>query len=265
MVAMTRDQRVCLNSSLPLWPGRDGLRQHPRSEPECGITAVIRRKGRRRLVRLNCQQLDCPRCGPRLRLARIQHYIEVIGDQRLVAREVAYSAWATYRRVHLARRPPGKTTPGRLAADYLRFDTGSGYLVLATRGVGEPVGGPVTRDPGGGCAKHVSVAAWLQDAYAKLDGRVSSSRGWALARSARSSEWELEGVSGKPLAFAIHAARQLDLYQGQAPGLDDVHLLKRNPEQWRWATYRQRLGLHLPDHHKRPEPPGVQETLEVAA
>jgi hypothetical protein len=246
------DQHVCLNSSPTLWPPRDGLRQPPRSGPECGITAVIRRGGGRRLVRLNCQQLDCPRCGPRLRLQRIQHYTEMVGTTPVVERELAYSAWATYRRVHLAKRPAGKTTPGRSAADYLRVDTGTGYLVLATRGIGTPVPRP---------------AAWLQHAYQVLapGARVTSSRAWALARSARPSEWTLEGVSAKPLPYAVQAALDLNLYQGQAPGLDDVHLLKRNPDQWRWATFRQRLGLHLPDHHRPPAPPGVQTNLGVAA
>jgi hypothetical protein len=203
-------------------------------------------------VRLNCQQLDCPRCGPRLRLARVQHYTAMIGDQPVVTRDLAYTAWATYRRVHLAKRPAGKTTPGRPAADYLRFDTGTGYLLLATRGVGEPVARP---------------AQWLTRAYAEFatTGRVSSSRAWALARSATSSEWQLEGVSAKPLAYAVQTALDLNLYQGQAPGLDDVHLLKRNPDRWRWAAFRQRLGLHLPDHHRPPAPPGVQTNLGVAA
>jgi hypothetical protein len=244
------DQQVCLNSSLRLLPDRDELRQDPWSEWECGITAVIRRGGHRRLVRLNCQQLDCPRCGPRLRLQRVQHFVAMIGDTFVVERTIAYTAWASYRR-SIAARPATKTKPARPAHQYLRFDTGTNYLVLATGGIGQPVERP-----------HL----WLHHAYAThaTHGRVTSSRAWALARGATPSQWELEGVSGKPMPFMVQTARDLDVYDKPLHGADDVHLLRTDPAEWVWAAFRQKTGLHYPDHHRRTEPP-IGEQQELAA
>jgi hypothetical protein len=172
----------------------------------------------------------------------------MIGTTPVVERQVAYTAWASYRR-SLAARPATKTKPARPGHQYLRFDTGAGYLVLTTGGIGAPVDRP-----------HL----WLHDAYATHPGRVTSSRAWALARAATPSGWELEGVSGKPMPFMVQTARDVDIYEGPAPGLDDVHLLRTNPERWKWEAFRLKTGLHLPDHHRREAPP-AGEQLELAA
>jgi hypothetical protein len=177
----------------------------------------------------------------------------MIGDTPVVERTIAYTAWASYRR-SLAARPATKTKPARPAHSYLRFDTGTNYLVLTT---GVPVNRPYVLVD----RPHL----WLHHAYATHGTRrVTSSRDWALARAATPSEWALEGVSGKPMPFMVQTARDVDIYEGPAPGLDDVHLLKRDPERWKWEAFRMKTGLHMPDHHHRADPPAGDQQAWAA-
>jgi hypothetical protein len=211
------DQRPRPDRSLQDRQPQYGLGQEPTSG-RCGITAVLRRGGQRRLSWLPCGSLWCASCGPRLRAQRVDYYAEVIGDTPLTSVTIDRGAWSTLRR-----------RLGRAGADYLRFDAPGGAFQVFHSGPG-----PAVDD----------VRGTLAAAFDKLPpgGRVSSSRAWALARMDQPpSGWTLEGVSTMPVEDVVEVAREFGMYAGAGQ-------LRNCDDPLRWTAFVLRIGMHLPDH-----------------
>jgi hypothetical protein len=208
------------SSSIEVRKPIEQLVHDPVSYGQCGLTTVlVNAAGQRRLGWLPCGQLSCRWCGPRLVRQRIDYYLKVIDGAPVYALTIAHDDWnRVYRRL------------ARAEADYLRFQTRTGYLVLTSRPTGQPVS---------------DVEGWLRGAFAQVPagGRVSASRDWQLARQEQTpSGWTIEEITDQLVEDVVQVAREFGIYQGGG--------ILKPVDTLTWAVFCQRVGLHRPDHHR---------------